>query len=195
MKQRKLEPAVQTIRTTLQPGANTADLSRMASLVNRRFYRQGINWVVSGFRIFKSGTAPQAGTGVSVSKLPNTWVLGNAWEKAFRHWQGLNKRALEAGESLPGRFTDFKIYMDSIHHGSVAATPNNSLLPEDGVGGIATAGEWEYSKMVIPTTDNPPFSVEREIIAVGSNYPGTGTSGLNAVSMVEGYAASRAKRS
>jgi hypothetical protein len=173
-------------------GYSTIDLSRCASLVNRRFYRQGINWVVAGFRFFRAGTAPASGTGVSVSKLPNTWVLGNAWEKGFRHWQELNKKAIEAGESLPGRFTDFKIYMDSIHHGSTVGTPSNNLLPVDASGNVATEGEWSYSKVVIPDTSNPGFSTEREIIAVGGNYPGNGSSGLNAVSLIEGYAASRA---
>jgi hypothetical protein len=147
MKQRKLEPAVQTIRLTVPNGNNTLDLSQCASLVNRRFYRQGINWVVSGFRIFKSGTAPEAGTGISVSKLPNTWVMGNAWEKGFRHWQALNKRALEAGESLPGRFTDFKVFMDSIHHTAGKAA---NLLPEDALGQGANVGEWVYSKVEYP---------------------------------------------
>ena len=189
MKQRKLEPAVQTMAFNVPNGTSTIDLSQCASLVNRRFYRQGINWVVSGFRFFKSATSPAAGTGVSVSKLPNTWVLGNAWEKGFRHWQELNKRAIAAGESLPGRFTDFKVYMDSAHH-----TSGNSanLLPTDSDGIVANAGEWVYSKIVIPDTTIPANAREREIIAVGSNYPGAGASGLSAVSLVEGYAASRA---
>ena len=189
MKQRKLEPAVQTLTYVLPNGVNTVDLSQSACLVNRRFYRQGINWVVSGFRFFRAGTSPTPGTGVSVSKLPNTWVLGNAWEKSFRHWQDLNKRATEAGESLPGRFTDFKVYMDEIHH---AAGSGTNLLPADDNGVIATAGEWVYSKIVIPDDASPGNSREREIIAVGGNYPGAGASGLNAVSMIEGYAASRA---
>jgi len=189
MKQRKLEPAVQTLTYILPDGVNTVDLSQCASLVNRRFYRQGINWVVSGFRFFRAGTSPTAGTGVSVSKLPNTWVLGNAWEKSFRHWQDLNKRAIEAGESLPGRFTDFKVFMDEFHH---AAGSGTNLLPVDDNGTIANAGEWVYSKIVIPDDASPGNSREREIIAVGANYTAPGASGLFAVSMVDGYAASRA---
>ena len=189
---RKLEPAVLSINYTLAPGRNTLDLSRDASVLNRRFYRQGINWVVAGFRVFKAAQQGATPTGVFIAKLPNTWVLGNAWEKAFRHWQDLNKRALEAGESLPGRFTDFKIYMDDIHHGSRPGVPNNSPVPIDFSGNPATLGEWEYSKIVLPTTATPGSSNNFEIIAVGSNYPGSGTSTLNAVSMVEGYAASRA---
>ena len=150
MKQRKLEPAVQTLTFAVPDGTSTIDLSRCASLVNRRFYRQGINWVVAGFRFFKPGTAPGTGTGVSIGKLPNTWVMGNAWEKSFRHCQALNKRAVEAGESLPGRFTDFKIYMDDIHHGSRVGTVNTNLLPVDFDLNQADEGEWEYSKIVIP---------------------------------------------
>ena len=188
-KQRKLEPAVQTIAFVLPTGSSTIDLSQCASLVNRRFYRQGINWVVSGFRIFKTGTAPAPGTGVGIYRLPNTWVMANAWEKSFRHWQDLNKRAIEAGESLPGRFTDFKVFMDSIHHTAGKAA---NLLPIDSAGNEATAGEWEYSKIVFPNTATPGSAVEKEIIATGANYPGVGDSGLNAVSMIEGYAASRA---
>ena len=48
-KKRKLEPAVQTLAFTVPSGTQTVDISQAASLVNRRFYRQGINWVVSGF--------------------------------------------------------------------------------------------------------------------------------------------------
>jgi hypothetical protein len=58
MKQRKLEPAVQSLTYVLPDGQNTVDLSQCASLVNRRFYRQGINWVVAGFRFFRAGTSP-----------------------------------------------------------------------------------------------------------------------------------------
>ena len=177
-KQRKLEPAVQTITFTLPNGDSTVDLSQCASLVNRRFYRQGINWVVAGFRFFKPGATPATGTGVSVSRLPNTWVMANAWEKTFRHWQDLNKRAIEAGESLPGRFTDFKVYMDATHH---TAGQGANLLPVDSTATAATAGEWEYSKIVFPNTATPGSAVEKEIIATGANYPGVGASGLNAV--------------
>ena len=62
MKSRKLEPAVQTMIFTLPNGESTLDLSQCASIVNRRFYRQGINWVVAGFRIFKPGATPATGS-------------------------------------------------------------------------------------------------------------------------------------
>lgn len=190
MKQRKLEPAVQTLTFVLPDGESTVDLSQCASIVNRRFYRQGINWVVSGFRFFRAGTSPTPGTGVSITKLPNTWVLGNAWEKAFRHWQDLNKRAIAAGESLPGRFTDFKVYMDSIHHGAGSGA---NLLPVDADGQAATSGEWIYSEISIPNSTTIGDTRELDMIVVGENYPGVSPATTrNAVSLIEGYAASRA---
>lgn len=188
-RQRKLEPAVQTIVFNLPNGDHTVDLSQSASIVNRRFYRQGINWVVAGFRFIKAGATPTPGTGVVITRLPNTWVMGNAWEKSFRHWQELNKRALEAGESLPGRFTDFKVYMDATHHNAGSGA---NLLPVDSSLTPATVGEWEYSKIVIPNTLAPGNSLDFEMIATGASYPGAGASGFNAVSLIEGYASSRA---
>ena len=58
-------------------------------------------------------------------------------------------------------------------------------------GALTVAGEWEPSKVIIPDNTNPGFSAERELVATGDNYPGLGASGLNAVSLIEGYAASR----
>lgn len=184
----KIEPAVQTIvlsTPTVAAGATgnfTVDLSQVASLVNRRFYRQGINWAVAGIKILT-----QTNGYVSVSKLPNTWVLSNAWEKSMRTWIKMNREALAESESVRPKFLDFKIYADDIHH---QAGFGANLLPFAPTG-VAAPGEWEPSKVVIPNTANPGFSTEREILATGANFPGLGASGFNAVSMIEGYAASR----
>ena len=129
-KRNKIEPAVQTIvlkSPSVIPGGTgsfTADLSQMASLINRRFYRQGINWAVAGIKILTNGEGS-----VTVKKLPNTWVMSNAWEKSFRAWQRMNNEALSESESVKPRFLDFKIYADEIHH---AAGYTTNLLPLDG---------------------------------------------------------------
>jgi hypothetical protein len=53
----KIQPAEMTLLTatsTVNAGATgnfTIDLSQCASLMNRRFYRQGLNWAVAGFKI------------------------------------------------------------------------------------------------------------------------------------------------
>ncbi|AXQ65518.1 MAG: hypothetical protein [Circular genetic element sp.] len=184
----KIEPAVQTLFFTglTVPASGSSefylDLSQCASLANRRFYRQGINWAVAGFKMV-SGADTRALT--SISKLPNTWVLSNSWEKSMRAWLKMSNEALEEAESVRPRFLDFKIYADSSHHNAGFGA---NLLPHG-----HEPGEWDASKIYTPNGPNFPGNTnEFEIIAVGPNYPGLGTSGLNAVSMIEGYAASRA---
>jgi hypothetical protein len=167
---------------------HTIDLSQCASLLNRRFYRQGINWAVSGFKFVTLDTV----TGiVAVKKLPSTWVMSNAWEKSFRSWQEMNEKALEDTESIRPRFMDFKIYADDTHHNVGYA---GNLLP-----GVlepaftpAVPGEWESSKITIPTNAISNVATDFELIAVGASFQGASTATtLDAVSLIEGYAASR----
>ena len=192
----KIQPAVQKLWFLVPnwDGNSSADtyhhidLSQCASLVNRRFYRQGINWAVSDMTFHVVNRYGQEyvkpGMSVTVTKLPNTWVMSNSWEKSFRTWQKMNREALSETPSVKPKFLDFKIYANDKHH---AAGFGSNLLP---VG--HTVGEWESSKAVIPYGSASPGNVlETEFIAVGGSYPGAGASGLNAVSLIEGYAASR----
>lgn len=185
----KIEPAVMTITlatpntTAGSTSNNYFDLSQIASLLNRRFYRQGLNWAVAGFKF----SSLQTGT-INVAKLPNTWVMSNAWEKSFRSWQRMNDAALAESESVRPRFLDYKIYADHTH--AVAGYGAN-LRPVDALGNLAVLGEWTPSKFIIPDNNNAGFSTEREAIAVGASFQGAGASGLNSVSLIEGYASSR----
>ncbi len=183
---KKIEPAVETMFFTLVPnGDQYIDLSQCASLMNRRFYRQGINWAVAGIKVL-TGTS---GT-ITVSKLPNTWIMSNSWEKGFRNWQRMNNEALSESESVRPRFLDFKIFADATHH---AAGYSGNLLPVSSDLSPAIAGEWEPSKYVIPLGNADPGDTEEfEVIATGASFPGNAPgSGFNAVSLIEGYAASR----
>jgi len=213
-KMTKIQPAVESftfIPKTAVPAASPGpgivpgeatyyiDLSQCASLMNRRFYRQGIQWAVSSIRL--STTAVQTGVSypaaqpgkITVSKLPQTWIMSNSWEKGFRAWQKMNREALAENPTVRPKFLDFKIYSDRSHH---LSGYSNNLLPVDSADNAAIAGEWEPSKVVIPrTAPSGAIAVgdveEREIIAVGVSYSGAGASGLNNVSLIEGYAASR----
>jgi len=197
---RKIEPAVQTLTfTATVPAAPIGgsitsevfiDLSQCASLVNRRFYRQGINWAVSGIKFLSQPTltAGSLNGNITVEKLPETWVMSNAWEKGFRAWQRMNNEALEETESVRPRFLDFKIYADSAHH---TAGFGANLLPIN-VAGTVVPGEWESSKISYPDTTLVGNAKERDVIAVGASFPGASpATGRNAVSLIEGYAASR----
>ncbi len=183
----KIQPAAMTLAFTIPAvsGASYIDLSQVASLVNRRFYRQGINWAVAGFKVL---TGSNLTGSFKISKLPNTWVMSNAWEKSFRAWQRMNNEALDETPSVRPKFLDFKIYANEQHHAQGFAA---NLLPISSNISPFIAGEWEPSKITQPRTDGTATVQERELIAVGANYPGAGASGFNAVSLIEGYAASR----
>ena len=190
-KGRKIEPSVMTLYLPTvpisagSPVTQYLDLSQVASLMNRRFYRQGINWAVAGIKVLNQTGYLGA---VVVSKLPNTWVMSNSWEKSFRAWQKMNNEALAENESARPKYMDFKIYADATHHSAGAAA---NLLPS-ALGGVFTAGEWDMSKVIVPFGPaSPGNTAEHEFIATGASFPGAGASGLNAVSLIEGYAASR----
>ena len=164
----KIEPSEMTLTfATTSTTAGTSsnfyiDLSQVASLVNRRFYRQGINWAVSGFKLLVG-----AGFGsVSIQKLPNTWVMSNAWEKGFRHWNRQQKEALEeSSEGVRAKFSDFKIFADPEH---ITAGVAANLLPLAANVVVATPGEWEMSQIVVPNfLGAAGTNIEPLITAVG----------------------------
>lgn len=190
-KMNKIEPSEMTLTfaTPVTPSGSInatnyyIDLSQVASLVNRRFYRQGINWAVSGMKFLVGN-----GFGsVNIQKLPNTWTMSNSWEKGMRTWMKSIKESTEETPSIRPKFLDFKIYADADHH---TAGFGANLLPLN-LQGTATPGEWEPSKVYIPDTTLVGNVRERELIATGASFPGNGASGFNAVSLIEGYAASR----
>ena len=190
---KKIEPAVLTMHFSMPVGAavqsSFIDLSQCASLMNRRFYRQGIAWVVAGIKIVNLSAAT-AGE-ISIGKLPTTWTMSNSWVKSFEAWREMNDRALEDTESVRPRFEDFKVFANAEHHTAGYA---GNLLPRgytNFASNIATPGEWESSKISVPNTASPGTANEYELIATGASYPGNGASGLNAVSLIEGYASSR----
>ncbi len=189
---KKIQPSVMTMQFTFDLTGNatidnyTLDLSQCASILNRRFYRQGLNWAVAGFKFL--GT--DEGT-LAIQKLPSTWVMSNAWEKGFRSWQKMNNEALQEAESVKPKFLDFKVYADEHHH---SAGFGANLLPGNYAPTFVQVlpGEWEPSKYRIPDSTSATGNTQnREIIATGASYPGPGASGFNAVSLIEGYAASR----
>ncbi len=186
---KKIQPAVKTILLNASgQAAHTCDISQCASLLNRRFYRQGLNWAVAGFTFI---TAQGVSGNIAVAKIPDTWIASNSWHKGFSAWQKMNNDALDEAESVKPRFLDFKVFMDQIHH---AAGEGNNLTPLMGDPATAlTKGTWDYSKYVVPFGPSSPGNTTSfDVVWTGTNFPGiSAATGANAVSLIEGYAASR----
>jgi len=181
----KTEPAEMVLSFALPSGQVTTyfDLAQCVSIVNRRFYRQGINFAVADFKVISSSGVTGS---MSVSRIPHTWVAANAWKKAFNAWNKQQKEALaeSGGQSAAAKFRDFKIYLDVDH---VTAGFAANALPIDFAGTPATAGEWEASQIVIPNAGAPGVNDERYLHMVGANFNNPSSRGI-----IEGYADSRA---
>ncbi len=184
----KIQPAALTMTfASSTSGASTEfiDLSQVASILNRRFYRQGINWAVAGFKF--SSLKPGS---IVISKLPNTWVMSNAWEKGFRAWQRQQNETLEDGsqESVKAKFNDFKIFADGDHLASgIAANMMPVGVAVGGGGSAALPGEWDASQIVIPNYGAPGVNYEPYFLGVGPDVGGAG----GAVSLIAAYENSR----
>lgn len=189
----KVQPAVETLSFYLGDnstggspasftGASTIDLSQCASIVNRRFYRQGLNWAVAGFTVLGGGGTEGF---VSFAKMQNTWITGGAWEKTFRSWKAQQDKALEemGAEDTKGGFNDYKIHLDSQH---VSDGFSSNLLPISFGGSPYIPGEWDSSQVVIPNDGGVGITNEYLLKMYG-------TSDASAKSILGGYVFSRAR--
>lgn len=164
------------------PGNTThyVDISQIVSLINRKFLRQGLNWVVSNLELWTDGN-----TQCTVAKLPDSWVMANAWTKSFKLWQDSQDQVLDVdGRSIVSPYHDFKVFYDSDHE--VAGVGGN-LIPS--LFQIAAAGasyDWDPIEVQIPNDPVPGTTTGYNMHAIG---PSTATS----KGMIAGYAASRAR--
>jgi hypothetical protein len=145
----KKAPAQAVLMYQLPNGISYIDLAEGLSRVNRRLYRQGMQYAVSKIDFFFASN-PDAvqSLGVDIAVAGDTWVVHNAWKKAQAVWLGQqrNTRAM-IGQSAKPTWEDFKVYLDD---GNRAGTINAVQAGDSAVGAAVAvgAGEWDYSKMV-----------------------------------------------
>lgn len=189
------EPAVKklTFSTTNVAGSGGVgtfyvDLSQACSILNRRFYRQGLRWGVGQIKIL---SLIQDGA-IVVRKAMDTWVVGGAWNKTMRKWLEQQNHALElaGAEGTRAAFRDYKIFLDDDHVTQYAAAGNDlnatNLIPIDGAGAAFLPGEWEASQVVIPN-DGAPGTTTEYLVKMH------GASNATTKSIIGGYAFSRAR--
>lgn len=173
--------------TFTSAGTYYIDIAQCLSLVNRRFYRQGMQYALADMEMNADGVVTNL-----VYRLPETWVVASAWEKIMRHWLAQQDDAMDnAGlESTVARYRDFKVSLD-LDHGSAGFGVN--AVP-DGVRNLAalpaTANyEWQESNLVIPNVGGPGVTVERPLHFIGGDQALT----TGSVGMIKAYAESRSR--
>jgi len=147
-----IEPAVLDLKfTTGGSGDKYIDIAKELSKVNRRLYRQGKTYYVAGATLTFAGNLDPAAHGqyVRIYAAPNSWIVHNAWKKAFAAWKGQQRLAINAtSPNAQGTWADFKVYLDDHHSGGTA------LPVLDGDNAAFSTGEWIYSLMLDEADDN-----------------------------------------
>ncbi|MDB4302558.1 hypothetical protein N9939_01900 [bacterium] len=163
------------------------DLSQCASIVNRRFYRQGLNWAVAGFKLHTAATT--TGT-VNLYKIQDTWSASNSWVKSKALWNQMNDLVLDDQPSIKPKFHDFKISMDTEHVGQISGVFWTNLIPynEDSAGAQTPylQGEWTRSLLELPNYGGVPGATQSKALRMH----GAADVGVS-VGMLQGYADSR----
>jgi hypothetical protein len=183
----KLQPAVTKMFFSVPLVGNSfIDISQCASIVNRRFYRQGLNWAVAGFKIHSSATTRGQ---VTVFKIQDTWMASNAWQKGFALWNKMNEQVLDDQPSIKPKFHDFKIAMDTDHVAAGSFTFADNLIPfvqkADGTQIEYNKGEWTRSLIEMPNDQGVPGDT------VGYAIKMHGADTTSSKALIQGYADSR----
>ena len=161
-------------------GTYFLDIAQIASICNRKFYRQGMNWAVGNIEIFSDGD-----TSCVISKLPSTWIMANSWVKSLAAWKTQQNEVLDEEPSIKAKYNDFKIFYDSDHE---QLGFGSNLLPYgfSGAFGLDDAYDWDHTNIEIPTDGGALPPVRFNLHAIGG--PTASSKGL-----IHGYALSRAR--
>ena len=154
----KIEPAVLTLNyeiiTSPAGVGNYISLSRDLSNLNRRLYRQGMQYAVGGLTITDDlVVAPATGRGleINVSTAGNTWITQNAWKKGQALWMQMQKEVLESNPSVKGKWADFKVLMTE-----EMAFANTRRALDGSMSTWQPGQEWTRSLYVVPQHDVDP---------------------------------------
>ena len=66
-------------------GQDYIDIAKALSIINRKFYRQGVYYYVNSIEVYNN----EQGV-VDLYTLPDNWVTKNAWNRGFQVFQKMN---------------------------------------------------------------------------------------------------------
>ncbi len=164
------------------------DVAQCLSILNRKSYRQGMNYAVSNIKI----TSLESGA-VQVLTLPNNWAMDNATTKMFALWKEQRAEVLKESPTLKAKWSDFKVFMNAAH---AASGVSGNLTPVDAVSTTPyLTGEWDASEITTPVDGGATGTAHQSTIhVVGDNVPaGVYQPGVTtSVGAIQQYAESRA---
>jgi len=175
-----MQPAQTVLSYDATDGVSYIDIAKGLSQVNRRAYRQGMEYAVGKVTfVYTANPGTILNVSLTCFTAGNTWSVHNAWKKAYAHWIAQQRTARRLiGQSAKPTWEDFKVYLDNTHR---AGTRLGVLA---GDGGAVGTGEWDYSQLIWEADDN---SIDRPYLHLIGGDVSTTDWGL-----ILGYQQSRA---
>jgi hypothetical protein len=120
------------------------DIGMALSVLNRKFYRQGVYYYVNSVEIYNNETGV-----VDLHTLPDTWVTKNSHSRGFQLFQKMNA-LVDSPMSMVGRpkYHDFKVYMSDLHRTTGSLEPRMHGINGNFSVGSMTPNDWVYSQFV-----------------------------------------------
>ena len=198
-KARKVPPTEYTIYAELAEGSTICDLGQLLSQINRKSFRQGMQYAVQSIEFYSDNAD------VVVSRLPHHWPMVNAWVKGMELWRKQqNDTAREAGlVDTIAAHRDFKVFGDAAHadgsytvmtpktiaNGSPTSENYRTLTSAQGVS-ASVAMDWQHSEIVVPNKGGVGITEEFYLHVLGDDSTGGNTA---SVGLIHAYANSRAR--
>lgn len=118
------------------------DIARALSIINRKFYRQGVYYYVNSVELHNNENSV-----VDLLVAPDNWITKNAWNRGFRMFQQMNAQV----DTVRPKYHDFKIKL-------VASQDDaNTMDPDLYTTGMAdysySPDEWQFSKFTTMVSD------------------------------------------
>jgi len=155
------------------------DIARALSIINRKFYRQGVYYYVNSIELYNNEDAY-----VDIHTLPDNWITKNSWNKAFGKFQTMNSLV----DTPRPAYHDFKVRMSYLH------TEANTMDPE--LFGINSdyrsyaPDDWEYSRLTTQKSDGG----QADMFTIHMLGPHEGSEGnWQSLGAIRGYQMSRAR--
>lgn len=197
-KYKKTSPTTTRLSFEFDGGSTQfVDIGRALSVLNRKFYRQGVYYYVNSIEIYNNETGV-----VDLHTLPDNWVTKNSWNRGFQLFQKMNAMA-DSPMTMVGRpkYHDFKVYMSDLHRTTGSANPVLHGINGNYSTGAMTPNDWVYSKFVsadsdgdIDNTDpaNPIVNQEADdfVVHMIGGHVGAPTN-WESVGLIQSYADSR----
>lgn len=154
---RKIAPANLTLEFVIDsdtPEEQFIDIAQCLSQLNRKFYRQGREYVVSGTELISDSDSQ-----VVLFAAARNWPMFNSHTKGFALWKQQQDDAVdEAGlESTIAKYRDFKVYLNDTHSNLGSSSnlhPLNIMTLADAQAiDPDVRYEWNMSDVVVPNDD------------------------------------------